>query len=896
MAVNAKFVADFASFEAAVAKSQVSLRSFEQDANKVEKSLNRMADSFSGQKVIQDATLMTAAIDKVGGASTLTATEMARVNTVVNEAIAKYRALGQTAPKSMTDLANATKSTETATESWAGSLGKLNSLLGAFGIGLSVGAVVAFSRSLLTMGDEIVRVADRTGLTTDEVQKLSYVAGQSGNTIDELTQAIGQMQNRLSSGDKSAVASVKELGINFAALSAAAPAKQLEMIATEIAKIPDPADRTRIAMDLFGKAGTAILPTLTSQFARLADEAPRMSDATVRALDSAGDQLGRFGLQIKVWAAESYIFLRSGFDRLIAVAYNASAAFIDVEAKLVTLIQKIPGGTKAMAALGVSVEDLAKGAQWFRDAAKGMAPPLEVVTEKAKQLAPAMKDIADHTDRAAPAMGKLKDEVIAFVGPIEDVNFWMYKWTTGVGSLSTQIPNLTKHIEEQAQMLQELRDELEPLASTTIPQMSGGVADLGHEFTGPLPSGIEKTTAKVGALKTAFNSVESILGNVQTKFAQTSTVLVRMADAMIQKFGTGDWIGGIVAGVAGGIQLITSLFTNAEKQINKTRAAFVDAAGGLDMLRDKATAAGVTINELLNAKNVKQYEEAIRKLNEAFEEHQADIDLAKQLIDEYGLSVDQLGPKWKAQQLTEQSETLLNKLRVMVDVLGLSMPDALVVMKEKFQAAFDTALKFGIELPSQMQPVLEKLVEMGQLIDENGEVVTDLQDTGITFSESFSKSVDRLITKFDEFLQKIGLIPAAIANVPTTHNTHFTFTADPLPDVGGAATGGFVTSSGVQHFARGGRVLAFRPRGTDTVPAMLTPGEGVLNVAAVQRLGRGGLAALNRGESPASAAGGSDLADELRGLRQELLADRLNAPQKIARAVRDEVQKMGRRR
>jgi hypothetical protein len=31
----------------------------------------------------------------------------------------------------------------------------------------------------------------------------------------------------------------------------------------------------------------------------------------------------------------------------------------------------------------------------------------------------------------------------------------------------------------------------------------------------------------------------------------------------------------------------------------------------------------------------------------------------------------------------------------------------------------------------------------------------------------------------------------------------------------------------VQHFAGGGNVLPFKPRGTDTVPAMLTPGETV---------------------------------------------------------------------
>jgi hypothetical protein len=40
--------------------------------------------------------------------------------------------------------------------------------------------------------------------------------------------------------------------------------------------------------------------------------------------------------------------------------------------------------------------------------------------------------------------------------------------------------------------------------------------------------------------------------------------------------------------------------------------------------------------------------------------------------------------------------------------------------------------------------------------------------------------------------------------------------------------GGRVSSTGVQYLATGGEVMA--PRGTDTVPAMLTPGERVLNV------------------------------------------------------------------
>jgi hypothetical protein len=45
----------------------------------------------------------------------------------------------------------------------------------------------------------------------------------------------------------------------------------------------------------------------------------------------------------------------------------------------------------------------------------------------------------------------------------------------------------------------------------------------------------------------------------------------------------------------------------------------------------------------------------------------------------------------------------------------------------------------------------------------------------------------------------------------------------------GAASGGLVTASGMIYHAGGGKIFA--PRGSDTVPAMLTPGERVLSVA-----------------------------------------------------------------
>lgn len=125
MAVTAKFVADFSSFSAAVDAADVQLKSFEQGAGKVETSLTRMANSLYGTKVIQEATLMAAAIEKVGGVSTLTEKELARVGAVAQEAAAKLTALGQGVPEKIQAIADAAARGGQATEGWVGILSEL---------------------------------------------------------------------------------------------------------------------------------------------------------------------------------------------------------------------------------------------------------------------------------------------------------------------------------------------------------------------------------------------------------------------------------------------------------------------------------------------------------------------------------------------------------------------------------------------------------------------------------------------------------------------------------------------------------------------------------------------------------------------------------------------------
>jgi tape measure domain-containing protein len=63
-------------------------------------------------------------------------------------------------------------------------------------------------------------------------------------------------------------------------------------------------------------------------------------------------------------------------------------------------------------------------------------------------------------------------------------------------------------------------------------------------------------------------------------------------------------------------------------------------------------------------------------------------------------------------------------------------------------------------------------------------------------------------------------------------------------------TGGFITAAGVRRFDAGGMVRGPNVN-RDIIPALLTPGEGVLNRRAMAVLGENRLHALNRGEAPA---------------------------------------------
>jgi hypothetical protein len=164
--------------------------------------------------------------------------------------------------------------------------------LGAY---FSVTAIVGAVNAVLDFAGAMTDLSARTGVSTTALQEFSAAGAQVGVSIDSVVTAIGQMQNRLGSGDKGATSAIGAMGLELDALMAMKPEDQFKAIAKGIAGIEDPARRTATAMDVFGRSAGEVLPLLVANMDEMIRAAHDMGlvldEEAIENLDNLGDAM-----------------------------------------------------------------------------------------------------------------------------------------------------------------------------------------------------------------------------------------------------------------------------------------------------------------------------------------------------------------------------------------------------------------------------------------------------------------------------------------------------------------------------------------------------------------------------------------------------------------------------
>ena len=612
----------------------------ELQSKNVSAQFKQMVKAFDPEAIIRKANTMAAAVEHIGGASRLTENEQRRVNSVVSEAIAKYQALGQTAPANLLKLRDATQQTHGWMDKLKGSIGVIGpALAGAFAVRQIGQAVSAFTE----LSSQLTDLSKKTGIGVEGLQKLKFAAEQNGVSLEAVTKGVTMLGDRLVSGDKSAVSALQTLGLSFDQLRTMAPDQMFTEVARAVGQVENPMERAKLAMDLFGRSGQELLPILSQDFVDLTRKAEDLGLVLSEDVVQAGDELGDAwdvlkaqGMALIAQVLKPFIplvlqlmhaFMKlaqtvgplvSGLFKGIQQAFLSVAIAIDsFLLRLVEAGQRIPLLGKHLGFLSGAADWLKKDIQGAMEQFARMNGTLKTTETVTTATVAPMRQLGDGTKKAGESAKKAAREFEQLLEAVGRINSDLARSFTG-GS---------------------------PGRELSIEAIIGKNPDLG--FLSKLVSGggLDKLPGKGLTIEQILGPAPKATGQWAGKFAQTilgaftgggdisKTIGGFFGGELFGKIGgsvaaglggaLGSALGSVIPGLGtmlGGFvgDLFGKLFGGEATKTKQMRAAWLEQAGGLAEVRQMAEYAGVSIDKLLSTKKTKTFEAEVRKLEAAF--------------------------------------------------------------------------------------------------------------------------------------------------------------------------------------------------------------------------------------------------------------------------------------
>lgn len=263
--------------------------------------------------------------------------------TIIAELVAKFT--GDTA-----GLEKATNSATSSIESFA----KKATIAGA-AVASALGALTL--RQIAVVGQNR-DMANSLGLTYAALQNMSLVAREAGVEVGQLGASLGFMQRNMIEANNAGAGTANvfnALGLSVKDLLTLSPDQQFARIAEKISAIEDPAQRTAVAMEIFGRSGRSLINIFDDYGNKAANAAAfndrfnlSLSQVDAQKLDDAGDAMDRvkiaftgIGNTLAISVAPTLTEISNAFTESAAAAkgfgFIANAAITLVKNNLIAL-------------------------------------------------------------------------------------------------------------------------------------------------------------------------------------------------------------------------------------------------------------------------------------------------------------------------------------------------------------------------------------------------------------------------------------------------------------------------------------------------------------------------------------------------------------------------------
>jgi len=336
------------------------------------------------------------------------------------------------------------------------------------GLAAAAGAALVLAKAFGAVKDQMAeldklgKTASKLGVGVQELERLRYAASLAGveaAAFDKSLEKMARGVSEASHGLGTAKLALDDMGLSAAELMKQSPDQQMLTLANAIKKVKNPAEKARVAYQIFGRAGVDMINMLDQGSEAIEEQGKKfdelngvMSRADIDAIAAANDAWTDTKVAIK------------GAWRQFTISI---APVLKGLAKVFTWVVKI---TKGLLSWPKKIWNMIFGKK----------KPIKEAVEKQKEMAPLLEDqlakekaIADEKAKAADALKKQGDAITReFMTPQEkfeekvaDLNRLVNAGAIGWGVYNKAIAKSVDELKEANKQTDRLANPRKPIAA-----------------------------------------------------------------------------------------------------------------------------------------------------------------------------------------------------------------------------------------------------------------------------------------------------------------------------------------------------------------------------------------------------------------------------------------------
>lgn len=237
----------------------------------------------------------------------------------------------------------------------------------------------------LDNADEMAKAAQKFGVPVEELSRLKYAADLSDVSLETLGAGLRGLSKNLSAafdGNKGATKLFTDLGVEITdATGKLRPTESvMQDISDVIAKMPDGAKKTALAMKLFGKSGAEMIPMLNSgkdAMRQMADEANAMGividEKTGTAAQNFNDNITRIQTAVGGLVVQLAAALAPALESISGYVVDLTKWFQDLSPRAKEIAAGVTVVVAALGPLGLGFLAVTSAVGMVVSALRGMA-------------------------------------------------------------------------------------------------------------------------------------------------------------------------------------------------------------------------------------------------------------------------------------------------------------------------------------------------------------------------------------------------------------------------------------------------------------------------------------------------------------------------------------------